>query len=69
MCRTFDVKPDRALFVEDMVRNLKSAKTMGMITVWVNNGSERGSHEIDPGYIDFEIPAVTPWLSGIVEVA
>ncbi|MGP1281772.1 MAG: pyrimidine 5'-nucleotidase [Parasphingopyxis sp.] len=69
MCRTFEIKPDRALFVEDMARNLKPAKAMGMVTVWVNNGSERGSHEADSGFIDFEIEAVTPWLAGIVEAA
>lgn len=69
MCRTFEIKPDRALFVEDMARNLKPAKAMGMVTVWVNNGSERGSHEADSGFIDIEITAVTPWLAGIVEAA
>lgn len=62
MCRTFDIKPDRALFVEDMARNLKPAKAMGMVTVWVNNGSESGSHDADPTSIDYEIAAVTPWL-------
>lgn len=69
MCRTLDIKPDRALFVEDMARNLKPAKALGMTTVWVNNGSERGSHEADSGYIDIEIEAVTPWLTGLLEVA
>ncbi|QLC25549.1 pyrimidine 5'-nucleotidase [Parasphingopyxis algicola] len=69
MCRTFEIKPDRALFVEDMARNLKPAKAMGMVTVWVNNGSERGSHEADSDFIDYEIAAVTPWLRGIVEAA
>lgn len=69
MCRTFEIKPDRALFVEDMARNLKPAKEMGMITVWVNNGSESGSHEADSQYIDYEIAAVTPWLGAILEAA
>jgi putative hydrolase of the HAD superfamily len=69
MCSTFEIKPDRALFVEDMARNLKPAKAMGMVTVWVNNGSESGSHEADARYIDYEIAAVTPWLDTIVEAA
>ena len=55
--------------MEDMARNLKPAKAMGMTTVWVNNGSERGSHEADPGYIDYEIAAVTPWLMELLEDA
>ena len=67
MCHTFNIKPDRALFVEDMARNLRPAKAMGMVTVWVNNGSESGSHEHDAEYIDYEIAAVTPWLSELVE--
>jgi putative hydrolase of the HAD superfamily len=69
MCHTLEIKPDRALFVEDMARNLKPAKAMGMVTVWVNNGSERGSHDADSQFIDYEIAAVTPWLSGILETA
>jgi len=69
MCGTFEIKPDRALFVEDMARNLKPAKEMGMITVWVNNGSESGSHAADSQYIDYEIAAVTPWLGAILEAA
>ncbi|MEO1168669.1 MAG: pyrimidine 5'-nucleotidase [Pseudomonadota bacterium] len=69
MCQTFDIQPDRALFVEDMARNLKPAKAMGMVTVWVNNGSESGSHNHDSAFIDYEIAAVTPWLSEIVEAA
>lgn len=69
MCRTFEIKPDRALFVEDMARNLKPAKAMGMVTVWVNNGSESGSHGAESHYIDYEIAAVTPWLDSIVEAA
>jgi putative hydrolase of the HAD superfamily len=69
LCRSFQIKPENALFVEDMARNLKPAKAMGMTTVWVNNGSERGSHDADPGYIDYEIAAVTPWLTELLEVA
>lgn len=69
MCAALDVDPERALFVEDMARNLKPAKAIGMTTVWVNNGSERGSHEADAGYIDYEIAAVTPWLQQLTEAA
>lgn len=67
MCRALDVDPGRALFVEDMARNLRPAKALGMVTVWVNNGSERGGHEADPGYIDYEIEAVAPWLASLKE--
>ena len=39
------IAPTRALFVEDMARNLKPAKAIGMTTVWVNNGSEQADRE------------------------
>ena len=46
-CEQFGIDPQRALLVEDMVRNLAPAKQLGMTTVWVDNGSERGSHGYD----------------------
>lgn len=55
----------RAVFVEDMARNLLPAKARGMATVWVNNGSEKGGFGASPDYIDLEIIDVPAWLSGI----
>ena len=37
----WDLDPAQSLFVEDMARNLKPAKAIGMTTVWVDNGSEQ----------------------------
>jgi putative hydrolase of the HAD superfamily len=51
--------------VEDMARNLKPAKQLGMATVWVNNGSEHGHAEACPSFIDLEISDVSDWLTGI----
>lgn len=62
LCAAYQIDPTTALFVEDMARNLKPAKDLGMTTVWVNNGSERGSHEASPDYIDIEIADVGEWL-------
>ncbi len=62
MLDAWAIDPRRALFVEDMARNLKPAKALGMTTVWVNNGSERGSHEASADYIDIEIDDVGRWL-------
>lgn len=55
----------RAVFVEDMARNLLPAKARGMATVWVNNGSEKGGFGASPDYIDLEITDVSEWLSNI----
>jgi putative hydrolase of the HAD superfamily len=65
MVRAFGINPTTSLFVEDMARNLKPAKAIGMTTVWVNNGSEFGNHEADPSFIDFEIQDVGQWLHAI----
>lgn len=65
LCDAYGIDPTRALFVEDMARNLRPAKAIGMTTVWVNNGSERGDHDACPSYIDIEITDVGEWLDGL----
>jgi putative hydrolase of the HAD superfamily len=57
------IDPGRALFVEDMVRNLAPAKALGMTTVWVDNGSEQAGHEGSPNYVDHRIEDVSAWLT------
>ena len=63
-----DIVPEQSLFVEDMARNLEPAKALGLTTIWVNNGSERGSHGADPAFIDHEINDVGDWLTEILGV-
>ena len=58
----FGIDPARAAMVEDMAQNLKPAKALGMATVWVDNGSERGSHGHHPDFIDLTIADVGEWL-------
>lgn len=65
LCEAYGIDPSAALFVEDMARNLKPAKAIGMTTVWVNNGSERGDHEACASYIDLEINDVGEWLDSL----
>ena len=38
-----------------------------MTTVWVDNGSERGSPGADDRFIDHRIGDVAEWLEAIVE--
>ena len=66
MVQALDVDPHSALFVEDMARNLKPAKALGMTTVWINNGSELGGHDHAPDYIDFEIADLGEWLHDLM---
>jgi putative hydrolase of the HAD superfamily len=48
-----------------MAANLKPAKVLGMTTVWVDNGSERGSHGLGD-FIDVRIESVGDWLEDIL---
>ena len=61
----FAIDPTRAAMVEDMAQNLKPAKALGMTTIWVDNGSERGNHAHDEAYIDLTIADVGEWLDQI----
>ena len=67
LCERFAIDPARALLVDDMAANLKPAKALGMTTIWVDNGSERGSHGADQGFIDQRIADVAQWLESILE--
>ena len=60
------IDPGRAVMVEDMAQNLKPAKKLGMATVWVDNGSERGNHGHHPDFIDLTISDVGEWLDDML---
>ncbi|WP_448580167.1 pyrimidine 5'-nucleotidase [Thermaurantiacus sp.] len=61
----FGIDPRRSFFAEDMAHNLMPAKAMGMMTLWVNNGSERGNHGHSPAFIDFETDELAVFLEGV----
>ena len=66
MLSRFGIDPTRAAMIEDMAQNLKPAKQLGMTTVWVDNGSERGNHGHHPDYIDLTIDDVGEWLEDML---
>jgi putative hydrolase of the HAD superfamily len=65
LCERFAIEPSGALLVDDMAANLEPAKALGMTTVWVDNGSERGSHG-HGDFIDYRIARVGEWLEEIL---
>ena len=67
LCERFGIDPGHALLADDMAQNLKPAKALGMTTIWVDNGSERGSHDADPSFIDHRIHDVGEWLESILK--
>lgn len=66
LCERFGIEPARALLVDDMVQNLAPAKALGMTTIWVDNGSERGDHNYDDAVVDERISDVGEWLESIL---
>jgi putative hydrolase of the HAD superfamily len=66
LCDRFGIDPRHALLADDMARNLIPAKQLGMTTVWVDNGSERGDDGYDPALIDHRITDVAEWLETIL---
>lgn len=67
LCERFGIDPNHALMIDDMARNLRPAKMLGMTTVWVDNGSERGSDGAEDGFIDHRVTDVGAWLETILE--
>jgi putative hydrolase of the HAD superfamily len=66
LCDAYAIDPTRALFAEDMARNLPPAHAIGMTTVWIDNGSEQGPGADLAQYIDFEISDLSDWLHAVV---
>jgi len=63
----FGIDPHESLFVEDMARNLRPAKAIGMTTVWLDNGSEQLPGDEDRSFIDFTTGDIGRWLLDILE--
>jgi putative hydrolase of the HAD superfamily len=68
LCDAYELDPAQSLFADDMARNLKPAKQIGMTTLWVDNGSEQGE-EGDRDFVDFTTRDITHWLHDILEEA
>ena len=66
MLEALGVDPARALFAEDMARNLKPAKALGMVTLWVDNGSEQVDEGAEPDFIDYRTHDLGHWLESIL---
>lgn len=52
LCRAHHLKPRRCIMVEDSLENLRTAKRLGMRTVWVAKGRRA------PGYVDARISGI-----------
>lgn len=69
LCDRWGIEPTTALFAEDMARNLAPAKTMGMATLWIDNGSDQASGAACASFIDYRTPDLTDWLHVLTEAS
>ena len=66
LCDRLGIDARRAFFAEDMARNLKPAKALGMTTLWVDNGSEQAGHDGGYDFIDFRTGDIAAWLTDLL---
>jgi putative hydrolase of the HAD superfamily len=67
LCERYGIEPARALFADDLVRNLQPAKALGMTTLWVDNGSEQGPGAPAPDFVDHRAGDIARWLGEMLE--
>ena len=65
MIQAFRIDPARALFADDLARNLPPAKAAGLTTLWIDNGSEQVGADISDG-IDYRASDLGLWLDQIL---
>lgn len=61
-----EIEPRRAVMVEDIARNLVPAAAMGMVTVWVRNGSRWGADGAEGDHVHHVIDDLADWLVELV---
>lgn len=60
--RATGVSPEKAIFFEDMAKNLAPAAAMGMTTVWVENERPNALPTPACDHIHYIAEVLTPWL-------
>ena len=60
-----DIEPARAIFFEDILRNLAPAAALGMATVWVRNDSAWASSHADQITPDYVTDDLSAWLAAL----
>ncbi|MBV8495054.1 MAG: pyrimidine 5'-nucleotidase [Alphaproteobacteria bacterium] len=63
LLKRHSVRPEMALMVEDMARNLAPAAELGMTTAWLRNGIDWAKAEADRDYIHHVVDDLAGFLS------
>ncbi|MDX1710773.1 MAG: pyrimidine 5'-nucleotidase [Rhodovibrionaceae bacterium] len=67
LVRRHDVRPDRALFVEDTAKNLPPAARMGMTTLWLHHEHSRPPEAEAEAHIHHRTDDLAGWIEGLLE--
>ena len=63
LLRRHSVRPETALMVEDIARNLATAAELGMTTAWLRNGVDWAMEEADRDYIHHVVDDLAGFLA------
>ena len=65
LIKKFNINPEKAIFIDDIAKNLESAKKNGMKTAWLINNEDWGKKDADKSYIDYRIKSLPSFLQEI----
>ena len=65
LIKKFNINPAKAIFIDDIAKNLESAKKIGMKTAWLINNEDWGKKDADKPYIDYRIKSLPSFLQEI----
>jgi putative hydrolase of the HAD superfamily len=65
LIETYGIVPKRAVFLDDMPRNLKPAADLGMTTVLISTHSEWAQPTGDEDYIHHTTERLADWLTAL----
>lgn len=63
LCDAYGIDPAAAFFADDMARNLRPAKAIGMTTLWIDTG---GAEPDGDSFIDYRTSDLTGWLHDLL---
>jgi putative hydrolase of the HAD superfamily len=69
LIKRFGIRPEKAVMVEDMAKNLRPAADLGMTTVWVRTDSSWASEEFNDSFIHHIAEDLTGWLTDTLRSA
>jgi|TARA_Y100001949_G_scaffold58923_1_gene49761 putative hydrolase of the HAD superfamily len=65
LIKKFNINPKKAIFIDDIAKNLEPAKKIGMKTAWLINNEYWGKKDSDQNYIDLKIENLSSFLKEI----